>query len=112
MSSGNGNGKVLDLRQLRNRVAGKVCIDDGDAHDVFKMNGVQYQKLSVMQPEDPATLLYELAAELVPTADREVLWRCDKDEIRGILAMASQGIEAAKSLFPNAESPEPPTSPG
>lgn len=105
--------KVFDLRARRNPVAGQIRItDDERLHDVLKLNGLQYQRLEAIQDTDPATLLYELAHECVPSLTREEVLALDRDLVGAILVLAGQGIAAVEQLFPNAESPEPPTSPG
>lgn len=104
--------KTFDLRARRNPVAGEITGVDGKDYQVLKFTGEQYELASQMGEATPATFLYELVGEVVPTMPKEERLKLLKEECQQILIIAGQGIEAVEALFPNELSPEPPTSPG
>lgn len=104
--------KKYDLRAHRSPVAGTITGLDGKDYEVQKFTGLQYQQAAQIGDATPATALYDLAAEVVPSMPREELNRLFKEDIQKILLCAGQGIEAIEALFPNESSPATPTSPG
>jgi hypothetical protein len=105
------NVKVLSISSLRQPVAGIVEID-GERYPVRKYTGLQYQRAAALSPASPVTELYGLVQEVVPALPAPALLALDREQVEAILLLANQGIAAVERLFPNALSPEPPTSPG
>lgn len=108
-----GNGKVLDLRALQNQIAGKIELNEG-VHDVRKFTADQYQ-LAIKPALDPAENVeraVRLVLECVPTLAEAQVRKFDAAMLTAICTLASQGVAAVEQMFPNAASPEPPTSPG
>lgn len=114
------NGKIVTLRSLQTKVAGKIQLGDEDSpvHDVFKLTGDQYQRLRELDESargwSDIPALYSLIHECMPSAAPEEIQRLNKDDLATVIALASSGIEGVRALFPNVESPEPQssTSPG
>lgn len=108
--------KALDLRGLKNQIAGTIQLDDEHTHVVLKLNGEQYQLLT-LEGADEATAVahvYQVAGECVPSLGLAGAKQLHKDVIKAIITLAGQGIEAVEALFPNVKSPESgnSTSPG
>lgn len=108
------NGKVIDLRAIQNPIAGKVQLSDG-VHEVRKFNAEQYQlamRLTGADPEAILDLSVKLVAESMPTVPIAQVQKFGPELLTTLITLASQGVEAVEAAFPNAGSPEPPTSPG
>lgn len=105
--------KVFDLSARRDPVAARVQLEpEGESYAVLKPNGFQYERIGQLTDESPMTDLYALAKEFIPSAPSDSIMRLNRDEVKQIILLAGQGIEAVQALFPNGSSPEPPTSPG
>lgn len=107
------NGKVIDLRTLQNAIAGKIELNEG-VHDVRKFTAEQYQLAirPAVDPDENIERTVQLVLGCVPTLEEAQVRKFDAAVLTAIVTLASQGVDAVEKLFPNAESPEPPTSPG
>lgn len=101
----------VSISATREPVAGFVEID-GTEYDVLKLNGDQFERVEKFGDTTPVTDLFKMAQEVCPSMPADVLKKQDRDSVGVILLLAGQGIAAVRALFPNVESPEPPTSPG
>jgi hypothetical protein len=101
------NGKVFDLRTLKNRVAGTMRVDDDHTHDVLKLNGEQYKLLKESDSSNSVERIYTIVGEIVPTLSAGAVMKLTLDEAQAILTYAGQGIAAVEALYPpNSSSPE------
>lgn len=96
----------FDLRRVRNRVAGRVVAGDGSEHDVLQLTSVQYQDMRSGKGD-----IFAIARQSIPTLPAD--YAMFADEANAILSIATSGIGAVETMFPNGNGPEnDSTSPG
>lgn len=103
--------KILRIDVLRARVVGQIDLD-GAKHDVRPMTFAAHALLASAEDKNSIAAMREAVHLVVPTLTGEQLDALDADIGKAILTLAGAGIEAVEQAFPNAVSPESPTSPG
>lgn len=103
--------KILRIDVLRSRIVGEIEID-GASHNVKPMTFAAHQTLEGADDRSSIAAMRDAVRLVVPTLSDEQLASLDADIGKAILTLAGAGIEAVEALFPNAVSPEGPTSPG
>lgn len=109
--------KILRIKNLRDIVAGEVEVERPDGsvekHNVLQMDFDAHQALAAAEGSaESITVLREIVQKVVPTLAAETVGTFNPDTAQAILTLSGAGIDAVEKLFPNAVSPEPPTSPG
>lgn len=103
--------KKVRLDAIRAPVLG-VVVFEGTDHEVRQMNFETHHLLESVRESGDVAGLRQAVASVVPTLTAEQVGRLNFDQAEAILSIAGGNIAKVEQLFPNAVSPETPTSPG
>lgn len=103
--------QAFDLSKVRTERAGTVKLTpDGREHDVQHMTSFHHHALRQATAANAVERVFEAARAMVPTFSPEEHGSLTLHQAQAILAIASEGIQAAEALVPNVERPATPTS--
>ncbi len=105
------NEGVFDVRTIRKPFAGRVRLEDGSVHEVLQSKGKHYQALKAVSSKEAMDLVYQIAAEVMPSASPQQIAELTLDQANAIIGIAGIGVAAVEAMYPpNGESPATSTS--
>lgn len=104
--------KIVSISTARKRVMGQIEVD-GVKHDVMQLDFGTNQMLT--DAEGTAAYLPAVRSAIrvvCPSLSQETVDAMGIEDGSKIVLFAGAGAKAVEAMFPNADSPETPTSPG
>jgi hypothetical protein len=104
--------KVIAISTARKKVMGQIDVD-GVLTDVHQLDFGTMQMLEAAEAtSNYLSAVRDAVVALCPSLSAEQVSNMGLDDGRMIVLYAGGGVRAVEAMFPNAVSPETPTSPG